>query len=323
MIDAAMIGLGWWGKNLVTAVQGKSDRIRFIRGVTKEPDSVREFARGHAMELSTELTEVLADPRVQAVVLATPHSLHVDQIVAAARAGKPVFCEKPLALKRAEAARAIEACGRAGVPLGLGANKRLWSSMKELRRVAASGVLGEILHIEGHYSNENSGAMFAAWREAPGESPGGGMTGSGLHILDALLSLGGPVRRVEARLMSRKPSPDPLDTVSALIEFKSRVTGMFASVRASPLYWRVHVFGRAGSAEVLGETEMVLRRSGGKTETMSLAAVDSLRAELEGFADAVAGKAPFHIAPQQMLDTVTAFEAVIASIESGAPVTIG
>ncbi|HEX9462873.1 MAG TPA: Gfo/Idh/MocA family oxidoreductase [Alphaproteobacteria bacterium] len=322
MIDAAIVGLGWWGKNLVNAVQGKSERLRFIRGVSKEPDSVREFASRHGFDLSTELSEVLADPKVKAVVLATPHSLHVDQVVAAARSGKPVFCEKPLALNRAGAVRAIEACAEARVPLGLGANKRLWSSMRELRKVVASGVLGEILHVEGHYSNENSGTLFSSWRDSPAESPGGGMTGSGLHVLDALVNVGGPIRRVDVRLMLRKPSPDPLDTVSGLVEFKSRVTGMFGTVRASPFYWRVHVFGRKGSVEAVGETDLVLRHSGGKVERSSFEPVDTLRAELDRFADAAAGVAPFYIPTAEMLNTVTAFEAVIKSIDTGAPVTL-
>jgi predicted dehydrogenase len=156
MINAAIVGLGWWGKNIVNAVQGKSDRVRFVRGVSIEPEPVRAFAAQHGLDLSTNLTDALRDPNVQMVVLATPHSLHPSQIIGAAEAGKAVFSEKPLALNRADAISAVEACQRAGVPLGLGANKRFWPSMRELKRVVAGGELGEILHVEGHYSNQNS-----------------------------------------------------------------------------------------------------------------------------------------------------------------------
>ena len=123
MINAAVIGLGRWGKSIVEAVQGKSERLRIIRGVSKEPDLVRDFAGTHGFELSTDFEEAVADPRVQAVFLATPHSLHVAQIAAVAAAGKPVWCEKPLALTRAEAERAIAATVKAMVPFGLGKNK--------------------------------------------------------------------------------------------------------------------------------------------------------------------------------------------------------
>jgi predicted dehydrogenase len=141
MLNAAIIGLGWWGKNLVNAVQNKSERIRFVHGVSKEPESVCEFASTHGFRLSIELEEALADPQVQAVVLATPHSLHADQIVRVAGAGKPVFCEKPLSLTRADAERAVAATQRAGVPVGVGLNKRFWPSTRVLVKVVRSGLL--------------------------------------------------------------------------------------------------------------------------------------------------------------------------------------
>jgi predicted dehydrogenase len=131
MIDAAIIGLGRWGKGIVQSVQGRSKRLRFIRGVSKEPEQVRDFAATHGFALSTEFAEAVADPRVKAVVLATPHSLHVDQIAAVAAAGKPVWCEKPLALTLNEAKRAVAACRKAGVVLALGNNKRCFPSMQE------------------------------------------------------------------------------------------------------------------------------------------------------------------------------------------------
>jgi predicted dehydrogenase len=316
MINAAIVGLGWWGKNIVNAIQGKSTRLRFIRGVSKEPGSVAEFAAQHGFQLSTELGEVLADPQVQAVVLATPHSLHPDQVVAVAAAGKPVFCEKPLALHKPAAVRAVEACRRANVPLGLGTNKRFWPSMRELRKVVESGVLGEIMHIEGHYSNENSNNFFSSWRDLPSESPGGGMTGTGIHILDAFVSLVGPARRVHGQYLSRKPQPDPLDTVSLLLEFANGVSGTMGAVRASPFYWRVHVFGSKGSAEALGENDLVVRLSGAKPQHTSYEPVDALRAEFEAFADAVDGRAAFPITPQQMVHTVALFEAAVATLAS-------
>ncbi len=75
MINAAVIGLGRWGKNIVESVQGKSKRLHVIRGVSKEPELVGDFAKAKGFELSTDFEEAIADPRVQAVFLATPHSL--------------------------------------------------------------------------------------------------------------------------------------------------------------------------------------------------------------------------------------------------------
>lgn len=114
MIKAAIVGLGRWGRNLVSSVQGKSGHLRFTHAVVRQADAARDFAAKHALELSADYGRVLADKNVQAVVLTTPHSLHTEQIVAAAGAGKPVFCEKPLALARADAERDPSADRRAG-----------------------------------------------------------------------------------------------------------------------------------------------------------------------------------------------------------------
>ena len=318
MLNAGIVGLGWWGRNIVEAVQGKSERIRFAHAVTKEPESARELVRSKGIErLSTDLEAVIADPRIEAIALATPHSLHADQIVQIAAAGKHVFCEKPLALKRADAERAVAACRKAGVVLGVGQNKHFWPSMCEMRKVVASGVLGEVLHIEAHYSNENSSNFFAPWRDLPSETPGAGMTGTGIHLLEAFTSLLGPVTTVQSQFVSRRGGHDPRDTISVLFKFANGVSGFLGAVRPSPVYWRVHVFGDAGSVEALGETELVVRTSGGKAERYKYPAEDSLKAEFDAFADAVAGGAPYPISMDEMVHTVAAFDAIVRSIESG------
>lgn len=322
MIDAAIVGLGWWGRKIVDAVQGRSRKIRFVRGVTKEPEAARAHAERHGIPLCDELAEVLSDERVRAVALATPHSLHVDQIVASARAGRAVFCEKPLALTRAEAERAVEACRAHGVVLALGTNKRYWPGNRELRRVVASGVLGEILHVEGHYTNENSGAHYCEWRARPEETPGAGMTGAGIHVLDALVSVAGPVGEVYAKAAVRRPYPDALDTVSVVLQFASGVTGTLATVRSSTFYWRLHVFGEAGSAEAVGENGLVLRVKGRKPETLHFDPVDTLLAEFDAFADAAAGVAPYITSTDEMIHTVAALEAIVASIGIGQPIRV-
>lgn len=322
MINAAIIGLGWWGKNHLAAVQGKRGKLRFVHGVSKEIDAALPLAEAHGFTLSDDLERALADPRVQAVVLATPHSLHTEQIVRVAAAGKPVFCEKPFALKRSDAERAVIACARAGVALGVGTNKRFWPSMVELRRAVTSGALGRIMLIEGHYSNENSGMHFSAWRESPEESPGGGMTGTGIHLLDAFVSIAGPVSEVNARLTTHRPGPDPRDAIGVSFEFASGLTGYFGAVRASPIYWRVHVFGDEGSAEALGETQVVLRSRGGTVEVRDFPKVDSILAELNAFAEAVEGLAPYPIKPKEIVDVVAAFEAIIQSMDTKKPVSL-
>jgi len=96
-----------------------------------------------------------------------------------------------------------------------------------------------------------------------------------------------------------------------------------ATVRAAPMCWRIHVFGTDGTAEARGEDTLIVSKIAGKTEEKTFEHVDSLRVLLEAFADAIEGKAPFPVKPEQMLDVIGAFEAVIKSLETGAPVKVG
>jgi predicted dehydrogenase len=109
MIRAAIVGLGRWGRNLVEASHGH-DRLKVIRAVEPDLESARAFCAAHHLDLIGDLDAVLADGTIEAVLLATPHSLHPAQVIACAAAKKQVFCEKPLALRRADAARMFGAC---------------------------------------------------------------------------------------------------------------------------------------------------------------------------------------------------------------------
>jgi predicted dehydrogenase len=220
-------------------------------------------------------------------------------------------------LKKAEAERAIEACQRAGVVLGVGTDKRFFPSFSELLRRVKNGELGDILHIEAHFSNEVAGT-FTEWRYSPEESPAGGMTGTGIHVLDAMIAMAGPVRRVQAQLLAHKPPPDPRDSLAALLEFSSGISGTLAAVRSTPAYLRLHAFGRHASAEALGRTDLVLRRSGSEPQHLNFPPVDTVRANLEAFADAVAGRSSYPIPTSQMLATVAAFEAIVDAVTPAA-----
>ena len=319
MIRAAIVGLGRWGRKLAEASAGHA-RLKIVRAVEPDVDRARGFCAEHHLELTDNLDAMLADSSIDAVLLATPHSLHPAQVMACAAADKHVFCEKPLALRRTDAVRMFDACRTAGVTLAVGHNRRFWPSMAALRDTVASGELGAILHIEGHNSNENSQNVTAGWRLSPDESPGGGLTGAGLHVLDAFVSLLGPVRRVYAQLNSREQGPPPLDTAMLALDFANGATGTLATVRATPLYWRVHVFGSKGSAEVLDEGMMILRKSGASPRQIVYPAIDVLRAELDAFADAVDNKRTFPVPETEVLATLAAFEAALRSMQSGQPV---
>jgi predicted dehydrogenase len=317
MLKAAMIGLGWWGKELVHAAQ-TSQLLRFTRGVTLEPETVRDFAKEMNIRISTSYEDVLADTSTDAVVLATPHTRHRAQVEAAAAAGKHVFCEKPFALNVADAKAAVAACRRAKVALGVGHNRRLWPSIVKLKEIVGSPEFGTVMFAEGNYSHDIlANTPPDNWRSAPQETRAGGMTGMGIHLLDAFSFLIGPLARVSA-LSTRRILPFAAgDTTQAMLAFRNGATGTIATSLKTPGFvWRCAVYGSEMWAESLSETKVTLCRRDGRPETFEVTQTNHIGANLDSFAAAALGKARFQIDDDGIVHTVAALEAVFDSAEN-------
>lgn len=321
MINAAIVGLGRWGQVLVNAVHGKSDRVRFARGVTRTPSKAEAFSKETGIPVDSDYAALLADPEIDAIVLATPHSQHVDQIVEAAAAGKHIYCEKPLALKTAGAEKAFEACERAGLVLAVGQNRRFLPACVRLRQMAVDGTLGQLLHIEANFSGPSGYRhQTSTWRASSEESPAGGMTGKGLHMTDLMIELLGPVVEVDARSFRQVLPVDFDDTTAMLFRFRDGGTGYLGTITATPDDWRFQVYGSKGWAEIRQETVLttsLLEGGPATTETFDNSAME--RAALEAFADAVEGGPAFPVTREQAVANVALLEAIVRSAASAGP----
>lgn len=328
MLNAVIVGLGRWGQTLVEAVQTegrpKGELIRFVRGVTRTPAKAAAFAERHRMPLGDDYAAALADPQVEAVVLATPHSQHAEQIRAAAAAGKHVFVEKPLTLTKASAEEATAACAKAGVLLALGHNRRFLPAMHDLKRLAEDGTLGRILHVEGNISGPGAFSYPPGmWRAMPEESPAGGMTAMGIHVVDAMIHLCGPIAWVQAQSFRQALEIDIDDTTSMLLRFRSGISGYLGTIAATARAWRIQLFGTKGWAHMRDNEVMDLALVDGRSETRSYPKTDIERAELEAFARAVAGGPAYPLPADEAVAGVAALEAIVASAtRDGARVTV-
>ena len=317
MLNTAIVGLGWWGKTLVKAAKDFGAPIRFVRGVSLEPDTARDFAKEHRFTLGTSLDEVLADSQVQAVILATPHSKHRAQVEAVAAAGKHIYCEKPFALAKADAVAMLEAVKRAGIVIGVGHHFRLMPSMRVLAELKEKGAFGIIMHVEGNYSHDWLASYpLDSWRMQASESRAGGMTGMGIHVLDCFRDLAGPMKRIAALSKARALKLDTGDTTSVLIEFESGATGTLATTIKTPFEWRVAVYGENCHAMSVSETRAVVTYAGKQAEIIDRPADNHLGRNLDYFAKAVLGQGAFPISPEGILQTASALEAVFKSVDA-------
>ena len=318
MLNAAIVGLGRWGKLLVDSVMEagapRGDVIRVTRAVTRTPDNARGFLDGHRLAATSDYEAALADPDVGAVLIATPHTLHADQAVAAAAAGKHVFVEKPFTLDGASAARAAAACKAASVVLAVGHNRRFLPAMKDLKTLIDGGELGRVLHVEVNFSGP-VGLELAAdnWRANRVESPGGGMTAMGIHAVDAMIHLLGPIAAARCQSARQVLEIDMDDTTSVLFRFESGVTGYLGTLAATRRCWRVQVFGTVAWAEMRGPRLLDVSTVDEQVETRRYEFLDVERAELEAFARAAGGGPAYPLSPDEAVHGVAVMEAVIAS----------
>ena len=335
MIRAAIIGLGTWGQNLVRSVQGASPHIQFTAAATRTPDKARDFAQTHGLRMLPSYEAVLADPEVDAVVLATPHSMHTDQIVAAAQAGKHVFSEKPLGLDAASAQRAAQACADHGVTLGVGYNWRFQPALQAIRRLVDDGTLGRVLHLEGNFCGPSAYRFPKGhWRHDRGEVPAGGMTGRGVHVIDAMLFLAGPIEQVTAQSLRLAQDFGVDDTTSMLLRFASGATGYLGTVIATAETWRLQVFGSNGWAEV-GDVEHLhtwelkvctIDRDNitvkQRPQVLTFPRTSTERAELEHFAQQALAGNTIVVPGGDAVHNVALMEAIVRSIDTQQPVRL-
>ena len=324
MLNAAIFGLGRWGGRLIDSVKD-SQKIRLVKGVTRDPAAHRELASKTGLELVESYSEVLRDPKIDAVVLATPHSQHHEQIVQAAQAGKHIYSEKPMTLTRKSAEQAVEAVRTAGVTLSVGFNRRYAPAFLELARRVRAGEIGKVLHMEAQQSGPT---VFkykrGMWRNSRVEAPGGGMAARGIHTLDAMIQLGGLVRSVFAYSQARAAPPESEidDTTSMLLRFDSGVTGYLGTIFATAELWRVHVFGSNGWIEMRSHEDLYVCALEGAPEKITLPARDIERAALEAFADGVASGQRFVVPADQAVNGIAVLEAIVESAVTGKPVQI-
>jgi predicted dehydrogenase len=335
MLNAAIVGLGWWGKTLVESVQHSSDEIQFVAGATRtKTPEVAAFADAQKFELKNAYEELLTDPKIDAVVLATPHSMHSKQVIAAAAARKHIFCEKPFALTKEGAQDAVAAAKYAGVTLALGYNRRFHPEMTKLRTRIQSGDLGVIEHLEATMTFPNALLLKPeAWRADRKETPCGALTPMGVHAIDGMIDLCGPVDHVFAQSFRRAVSVDSDDTTSVLFRMKEGMSGYLGTLAATGPGFSFQVFGSKGWVRLEGMTHVAGASSEerrtrlfgtckfqpikGPAETWEAERLDVTRASLLAFARAARGGPPYPIPTDEMIHGVAVTEAIVRSASSG------
>ena len=324
VIEAAVVGLGWWGQKVVSDLQA-SEHIRVVLGVDPS-EACRAKVEAIGVRTATDVAEALASDAVQAVVLCTPHRFHAEQIIAAARTGKHVFCEKPLTTTGAEARAAIEAVTAAGVQLGIGHERRFEPAVLHLREMCRSGEIGTPLVFEGNFSQDKFLDLPPDnWRLSNTEAPVGPLSATGIHLVDLAISLFGRPVEVWARLSTQATAFENGDTLTITMGFEKGQTALITAILTTPFAGRVTVLGSRAWVEIRDRNHPEAPRGwdvttvhrGADPVTDFYPPHATVRDNIEEFARAAAGETQYSVPLDDMLANVSAFEAISRSAASG------
>ena len=319
-INAAILGLGRWGQLLVSSVDG-SEKINFTSAVTRTPAKVKEFCAARKIALSNDFTNILNDEDVDAIVIATPHTQHFDQLIAAAGAGKHVYCEKPWTLDADQAISSLRVFSDAGLKVAIGHNRRFAPNTQAMKKLLQDGDLGAPIHIDGHF-NANLTPSEGSWRDNRVESPAGGMTSLGVHAVDMFINLFGHVRDVNVQSKQIASALDIDDTTLVRLNFKNGCTGHLTTISATNTLWRITIFCTGGWIEIRDQDKIEVSSitDGNTKKTYSgyeYPALATIQAALEAFANDVSGGQAFPISAAEIEQATKTLDAIIVSAACG------
>jgi predicted dehydrogenase len=315
MIKAGVVGFGWWGQLLTRSIKD-SKKIKITCGYTRTASNASDFIAETGIKLYEEYEQLLKDKDVNAIILATPHSMHVEQIKLAAKYKKHIYVEKPIALTLEETRIALEAARQAGVEIAVGFQRRCHPSMVAALDAVRDGKIGRILHVEGHQSAPGLRIYKeGSWRQAREEQPAGGMTGMGIHLLDGMVSVLGAVKDVNVKSKKILRDNDSIldDMTSVLLTFGTGATGYIGTSIATSGYFSLRFFGENGVVEVRNPDlgEFVYTDQTAQIKVTKNKGFNMEGASLELFADQITGNGIFPISDEDVMLSSEALEKII------------
>lgn len=324
-LTISIAGFGWWGQHMAKRLKNND---RFSISAIIEPDDARaEEVVNAGLSRLTSIEQALENREVDAIILTTPNTLHEQQVVQIAKAGRHVFCEKPLGLTGASARRSVAACESAGVILGIGHERRLEPAMQKVLNMIEDSSLGTVMHAEAAFSHDKLiGVPPGDWRTLKETAPAAGMTGMGIHLTDYLIAAFGKVSTVQALTANRVLAWETGDVVTVQLKFEAGMTATLSAILYTPHFIRLHVFGSEAWAEVRNDThpdtpggvaELVVARTDQAAEVHRYDWTDTVVENLELFADAVEGLSEYPYTHQQLIHNIEVLEAITQSADTG------
>jgi predicted dehydrogenase len=318
-LRVACIGMGWWSDVLADAIQ-RSGKLEIVSCYTRSEEKRKNFAEKYRCRPAASYEAMLADPEIEAIINTTPNDVHLATTSAAAAAGKHVFLDKPIANTIADGRAITEACRKAGVVLALGYQRRRESQFRWIRQQIDAGLFGRLANAEANISRDRLGKIdLTSWRYQAAGMPGGVMLQIGIHYIDVLEYLIGPIHAVRGQSARLVLPGDNPDVASLILEHKNgALSTLNASYASASEYYLMNIYGKDATAYYdLHNGLRLLKR--GETAPVAIACArnDTLVEELEEFAAAVRGQGRHEVGGEYATTSLAVVRAGILSAQQG------
>ena len=291
-LRVACLGMGWWSDVLADAIK-RSGKLQIVACYTRSAQKRQAFAAKYGCRAAPNYEAMLEDRGIEAIVNTTPNNVHMETTRGAAAAGKHVFLDKPIANTVADARSLTAACRKAGVVLALGYQRRKESHFRWVRKQIDDGVFGRLVNAEANISRDRLGQFdLNSWRYTAAGMPGGVMLQIGIHYVDVLEYLMGPVKAVNGRFAQLVLPGDNPDVASLVLEHENGALSTLNACYASASeYYLMNIYGKEASAYYdLHNGLRFLKRGTNRSDAVACAKNDTIVEELEEFAAAVRGE---------------------------------
>jgi len=323
-LTVACVGMGWWSDVLADAIK-RSGKLRIAACYSRSESKRNAFAAKYDCRAAPSYEAILSDDSIAAVVNTTPNNAHLETTRAAARAGKHVFLDKPIANTIADGREIAASCREAGVVLAVGYQRRRESQFRWMRRQIDAGAFGKLVNAEANISRDRLVKIdLSSWRYTAEGMPGGVMLQIGIHYIDVLEYLLGPVKTVSGMLAQLVLPGDNPDVASLVMEHE---TGALSTVNASYAsaseYYVMNVYGKEASAYYdLHQGLRFMKRGAERSEPVDVPKIDALVDELEEFARAARGEGRPEMDGERATASLAVIRAGIRSAREGRRVAV-
>jgi predicted dehydrogenase len=323
VVRVAQIGLGRWSELLINAA-AKSEKIEIVAGFSRSLEKREVCAKKHKINMVSSYEEILKRDDIEGVVISAPNNAHTILSVLAAEAGKHVFVEKPITNDIEESHQVIAACKKAEITVMVGHSSRRLGGHRVQKEWIENGKLGELVMIDANISSPLGITVKEDdWLWYKGESPAGALTQLGVHHVDTLNYLGGPISRVSSFMGKKVTKAEIPDVTSTIVEFESGVQGYVGSNYASPRWtYFVNVYSTMGNLFYDRYEGLYHKETDEARVAVPYPSVDIVKDELEHFADCIRTQSKPETGGEEGLNALAVVVAATRSAEEGRAVEV-